>query len=54
MAHLKTNILSLSDKVAQYDTLMEEQLYVIDGLKRKAHEERGEEDHLFKKYQNKY
>ena len=54
MAHLKTNILSLSDKVAQYDTLMEEQLYVIDGLKRKAHEERGEEDQLFKKYQNKY
>ena len=33
---------------------MEEQLYVIDGLKRKAHEERGEEDQLFKKYQNKY
>lgn len=33
---------------------MEEQLYVIDGLKRRAHEERQEDDHMFKKYQNKY
>ena len=54
MAHLKTNILSINDKIAEYDTSMEEQLYVIDGLKRKAHEEREEDDQMFKKYQNKY
>ena len=40
MAHLRTNILAISDKVAEYDTSMEEQLYVIEGLKRKAHDDR--------------
>ena len=37
MAHLRTNIVSIGDKIAEYDTSMEEQLYVIEGLKRKAH-----------------
>lgn len=40
MAHLRTNIISINDKIAEYDTSMEEQLYVMDGLKRKANEDR--------------
>ena len=54
MAHLRTNITSLSDKIAEYDTSMEEQLYIIEGLKRKSHEDREEDDQMFKKYQNRY
>lgn len=54
MAHLRTNILAISDKVAEYDTSMEEQLYVIEGLKRKAHDDREEDDQMFRKYQNRY
>ena len=33
---------------------MEEQLYVIEGLKRKAHDDREEDDQMFRKYQNRY
>ena len=54
MAHLRTNILAIGDKVAEYDTSMEEQLYVIEGLKRKAHDDREEDDQMFRKYQNRY
>ena len=54
MAHLRTNIISIGDKIAEYDTSMEEQLFVMEGLKRKSHEDREEDDQMFKKYQNKY
>jgi hypothetical protein len=38
MAHLRTNLLALEDRLAEYNTSLEEQDYVIEGLKRKASE----------------
>ena len=38
----------------QYTTSIEEQYYVIEGLKRKRQDEREVDDMMLKKYQNKY
>lgn len=54
MAHLRTSLLSLDDKLQQYTTSIEEQYYVIEGLKRKGQDEREVDDMMFRKYQNKY
>jgi hypothetical protein len=38
----------------QYTTSIEEQYYVIEGLKRKRQDEREVDDMMLRKYQNKY
>jgi hypothetical protein len=54
MAHLRTSILGLEDKLQEYSTSIEEQQFVMEGLKRRGREEREVDDEVFKKYQSKY
>ena len=54
MAHLRTNLLALEDKMEEYNNSLQEQLFVIEGLKRRAHADRDGDDQMVRKYQNKY
>lgn len=54
MAHLRTSILAVEDKLQDYNTSLEEQLFVMEGLRRRAEQERGPDDELFRKYRSKY
>ena len=40
--------------MGEYDTSIEEQMYIMEGLKRRAQQPREQEDQMFKKYQNRY
>jgi len=54
MAHLSSTLMNLEEKHKQYNTSIEEQEFVIEGLQRRLSQNIEIDDDVVKTYQDKY
>lgn len=54
MSSLRTNLISIEEKLEEFETIIEEQRYIIEGLKYKSEQMEQYDDSLYNRYREKY
>lgn len=54
MALLRTNLMTFNQRLESLDSAIEEQNYIVEGLRLKATNQIEIDDHLYRKYHDKY